>query len=202
MPRADKKTVSIIEACSTALKVAEAITAFWGSNAPALAQEKFIQDRLKELCQQEEPAEADITAFLQMTTAVMGKSLKAAKKDMFAGQSLYFWQFAQVCATVTGVSSLYFDNEKLWKLYFVNGGAYRLRKVIKVWKAASTTEERDAAVQQVKEVMGYFQEANGSIKAPAASVMRQVAIDLLDNHLTNIFAMLKSSADRPKTATI
>lgn len=200
-PKTDKKTKGIIGACDSASEVAQAISAFWGSGVPG-SDEKFIINKLSALLQQSEPSEDAITAFTNMTTALMGKTINSAQKDMFGNSSLLFLQFAQPAGALMNLSWMDLQNPKVWKFIFVTGDIFRIRPAIKVWKAATTPEEKDAAALRIRKIVSPLQEADNSLKNGVVTLLTYRIADLLDGALVNIYRMMTLSTEQPYAETI
>lgn len=200
-PKTDKKTKGIIGACDSASEIAQALHAFWGSGVPG-ADEKFILNKLSALLQQAEPSEEAITKFITMTTALMGKTLSTAFKDMFGSSSLLFLQFTKPAGELMNLSWMNIQNPKVWKFIFVTGDMFRIRPAIKAWKDAVSPQDKDAAAQRLREIIGPLQEANGSLKGSVVTLLTNRVGDLLNGSLVNIFSMMALSTEQPRAATI
>lgn len=200
-PRADKITTGIIGACNSASEIAEAIHAFWGSSTPG-SDEKFILNKLAKLSQQSEPSEDEINGFTGMTIALMGKSLKSAKKQMFMGSSMLFVPFVNEVGNTLGVSWFTLENERVWKFIFVSGDYFRIRPALIAWRNAKAVEERDAAALRMRAILGPLQESNLSLKGSVVTILTKRVGDLLNGRLVNIFQTTGVSTEQPNPLTI
>ncbi|QCR38720.1 hypothetical protein [Nissabacter sp. SGAir0207] len=190
MPRANKQTLSIINACDSASEVAQAISSFWGS-AGVRGKQNFIETKLLALVQQDSPSDAVIDAFLKLATATMGTSYNTAKKALLPdGTGASFWGFVRSCTDIIGVPGLSLSDDKAWKMFFVNGAAYRLRPAVEARMAATTPQEIDDSIENLKGVLKFMQESNGSLKGSSVALLKNRVGDLLDGELVRIFTLL------------
>jgi hypothetical protein len=200
-PKTNKITKAIIGGCQSAGEVAEAIGGFWG-DGPIGGDERFIFSKLSKLLQQAEPSETEILAFTAMTTALMGKTLKSAKQNMFMNSSMMFMDFAVSAAKLLNLSWVYLGTERAWKFIFVSGDLFRIRPAIQAWRDAKTVEDRDAAARVISAIVKSIQEADGSLKGGVVMMILNRAGDLLNNSAANIFMMMATSDDRVNAATL
>ena len=200
-PKTNKITKAIISGCQSAGEVAEAIGGFWG-DAPAGGDERFIFKKLANLLRQRAPSETEITAFTAMTTALMGKTLKSAKQQMFMNSSLMYMDFAVAAANLVGINWSLIGSERVWKFIFVSGDLFRIRPAIQAWIDAKTTEDRDDAARVIVSLMTPVAEASTGYSQGIVGLVKGRAGDLLNNAFPNIYVMMTTSEERVNPATL